>query len=239
MFPTTRRDVRHVGCLLCATRRSDAEEPRRNRQPRTRSDLRAQGPVVLLDYWSIWLGGTYARQQGPCVCQRRKAHDRPGGCRDQDDRGSRTARAYVSERRAFKGPSFGYIESHYLAPDGEHPNATGHQAIATATEAVIKNTLHLESRPAEPSDLVGKRRPSGHGALAVPRTRHIRHSTLELLFVDAKAVASASSAAVPTRSADLARLTPIQVRMLLARSWCNRRLRPTIALAISPQIVWR
>lgn len=51
--------------------------------------------------------------------------------------------AYVSERHAFKGPSFGYIESHYLAADGEHPNAAGHQAIATATEAVIENTLHI------------------------------------------------------------------------------------------------
>jgi lysophospholipase L1-like esterase len=51
--------------------------------------------------------------------------------------------AYVSERDAFKGPSFGYVESHYLASDGEHPNAAGHRAIATATEAAIENALHI------------------------------------------------------------------------------------------------
>jgi len=98
--------------------------------------------VVLLDYWSIWLGGTYASDKG---------HAHVSAARQMtaqvDDAIKTTATqsgsAYVSERRAFKGPSFGYIESHYLASDGEHPNATGHQAIATATEAVINNTLHI------------------------------------------------------------------------------------------------
>ena len=56
---------------------------------------------------------------------------------------SQSGSAYVSERSAFKGPSFGYIESHYLATDGEHPNAAGHQAIATAAEDVITETLHI------------------------------------------------------------------------------------------------
>ena len=56
---------------------------------------------------------------------------------------SQSGSAYVSERRAFKGPSFGYIANHYLSSDGDHPNATGHQAIATAAEAVIKSTLGI------------------------------------------------------------------------------------------------
>lgn len=56
---------------------------------------------------------------------------------------NQTGSAYVSVRRAFKGPSFGYIESHYLASDGDHPNAAGHEAIASATEAVIEYTLHI------------------------------------------------------------------------------------------------
>ena len=56
---------------------------------------------------------------------------------------SQTGSAYVSERRAFKGRTYGYIESYYLASDGEHPNAKGHQAIATLTETVIENTLHI------------------------------------------------------------------------------------------------
>jgi lysophospholipase L1-like esterase len=98
--------------------------------------------VVLLDYWSIWLGGTYARKKG---------HDYVVAARQvtaQVDKAikttaSKTGSAYVSERRAFKGPGFGYIETHYLTKDGDHPNATGHQAIATATEAVIKKTLGI------------------------------------------------------------------------------------------------
>jgi lysophospholipase L1-like esterase len=98
--------------------------------------------VVLLDYWSIWLGGTYARDKG---------HDYVSAARKMTAQvdaaikttATKTGSAYVSERRAFKGPSFGYIESHYLATDGEHPNATGHQSLATATETVIENTLHI------------------------------------------------------------------------------------------------
>jgi lysophospholipase L1-like esterase len=98
--------------------------------------------VVLLDYWSIWLGGTYARDKGHAYVSAARQMTA------QVDNAIKTtatqsSSAYVSERRAFKGPSFGYIESHYLASDGEHPNATGHQAIATATESVIENTLHI------------------------------------------------------------------------------------------------
>jgi lysophospholipase L1-like esterase len=98
--------------------------------------------VVLLDYWSIWLGGTYARKQG---------HDYVSAVRQmtaQVDAAIKTTAtqsgsAYVSVRRAFKGPSFGFIESHYLTSDGDHPNVKGHQAIATAAEAVIQDTLHI------------------------------------------------------------------------------------------------
>jgi acyl-CoA thioesterase I len=98
--------------------------------------------VVLLDYWSIWLGGTYARDKGEAyVSAAREMTDRVDAAIKAT--ATESGSAFVSERRAFKGPSFGYIESHYLATDGEHPNADGHRAIATATEAVIENTLHL------------------------------------------------------------------------------------------------
>jgi lysophospholipase L1-like esterase len=98
--------------------------------------------VELLDYWSIWLGGTYARKKG---------HDYITTARQvtaQVDSAikstaSQNGSAYVSVRRAFKGPSFGYIEDHYLTSDGDHPNATGHQAIASAAEAVIKDKLGI------------------------------------------------------------------------------------------------
>ncbi len=98
--------------------------------------------VVLLDYWSIWLGGTYAREHGHAyVSAARKMTAQVDAV--VKTTATQEGSAYVSERHAFKGPSFGYIESHYLASDGEHPNAAGHQAIATATEAVIENTLHI------------------------------------------------------------------------------------------------
>ena len=97
--------------------------------------------VVLLDYWSIWLGGTYARNKGHSYVSAARQMTAQVDAAIKTT-ASQNGSTYVSERRAFKGPSFGYIESHYLASDGEHPNAAGHQAIATATEAVIKDNLH-------------------------------------------------------------------------------------------------
>ena len=98
--------------------------------------------VVLLDYWSIWLGGTYARSKGHAYVSaaRQMTAQVDAAIKTTADQ---NRSAYVSEQRAFKGPSYGYIESHYLAADGEHPSAAGHQAIATATEAVIKDHLTL------------------------------------------------------------------------------------------------
>jgi lysophospholipase L1-like esterase len=98
--------------------------------------------VVLLDYWSIWLGGTYARNKGHAyVSAARQVTAQVDSAIKAT--ASQSGSAYVSERRAFKGPSFGYIASHYLASDGDHPNGEGHQAIAKATEAVIQDTLHI------------------------------------------------------------------------------------------------
>jgi lysophospholipase L1-like esterase len=98
--------------------------------------------VVLLDYWSIWLGGTYARNKGQAYVQAARQMTAQVDSAIKTT-ASQNGSAYVSERRAFKGPSFGYIESHYLATDGEHPNVKGHQAIAAAAETVIENTLHI------------------------------------------------------------------------------------------------
>jgi acyl-CoA thioesterase-1 len=98
--------------------------------------------VVLLDYWSIWLGGTYAREKGHAYVNAARQITAEVDAAIKTT-ATQSGLAYVSERRAFKGPSFGYIESHYLAADGEHPNAAGHQAIATTTETVIEKTLHI------------------------------------------------------------------------------------------------
>jgi lysophospholipase L1-like esterase len=98
--------------------------------------------VVLLDYWSIWLGGTYARSKGHdyVTTARHVTAQVDSAIKSTASQGGS---AYVSERRAFKGPSFGYIETHYLTTDGDHPNATGHQAIAKAAEAVIRDKLGI------------------------------------------------------------------------------------------------
>jgi lysophospholipase L1-like esterase len=98
--------------------------------------------VVLLDYWSIWLGGKYAAEQGDAyVKAAREMTDQVNAAikKTADQSGS----AYVDLRAAFKGPSFGYLETHYLSSDGDHPNAAGHEAIARATEAVIEKALRL------------------------------------------------------------------------------------------------
>jgi lysophospholipase L1-like esterase len=98
--------------------------------------------VVLLDYWSIWLGGTYARDRGHAYVSAARMMTAQVDTAIKTT-ATQSGSAYVSEREAFRGPSFGYIESHYLASDGEHPNAAGHQAIATAAETEIENALHI------------------------------------------------------------------------------------------------
>ena len=98
--------------------------------------------VVLLDYWSVWLGGKYAAAQGEAYVN---AADQVTD--DVDTIIKSTAAAsgssYVDLRAAFKGPDYAYDETHYLSNDGDHPNAAGHQQIADATQAVIETSLHI------------------------------------------------------------------------------------------------
>jgi lysophospholipase L1-like esterase len=107
-------------------------------------DLTAGRPtlVTLLDYWSVWLGGQYAQAQG-------QAYVDAAATVTEDVNTAiktvavETGSAYVDLRAAFKGPDYAYDETHYLASDGDHPNAAGHQQIATALVQVIQATLHL------------------------------------------------------------------------------------------------
>ncbi|MFC5185073.1 SGNH/GDSL hydrolase family protein [Actinomadura harenae] len=97
--------------------------------------------VVLLDYWSVWLGGRYAKEQGSAyVHAASEMTDEVNGIIRKT--ASATGSAYVDLRAAFKGPDYAYDETHYLSGDGDHPNAAGHQQISAATVNVIDKTLH-------------------------------------------------------------------------------------------------
>ncbi|HUJ93188.1 MAG TPA: SGNH/GDSL hydrolase family protein [Gaiellaceae bacterium] len=98
--------------------------------------------VVLLDYWSVWLGGQYAAAHGEdYVKTAEQVTDQVNDIIKST--AAETGSAYVDLRAAFKGPNYAYDETHYLSNDGDHPNAAGHQQIATAAEAVIENALHI------------------------------------------------------------------------------------------------
>jgi lysophospholipase L1-like esterase len=96
--------------------------------------------VVLLDYWSVWLGGEYAKAKGDAyVAAAEEMTDRIDTAIKST--ATETKSAYVDLRAAFKGPSYSYDETHYLSSDGDHPNAAGHEKIASATDAVIEKRL--------------------------------------------------------------------------------------------------
>ena len=87
--------------------------------------------LLLLDYWSVWLGGQYAQAQGPAYVT---AADTVTDHVDTAIRNiaQSTGSVYVDLRTAFRGPNQSWDETHLLAPDGDHPNAEGHVRIARA-----------------------------------------------------------------------------------------------------------
>jgi len=98
--------------------------------------------VVLLDYWSVWLGGKYAKAKGEAYVNAAEAvTDQVNGVIKSTAK--KTGSSYVDLRAAFKGPDYSYDETHYLASDGDHPNAAGHRKIAQAAETVIEKALHI------------------------------------------------------------------------------------------------
>lgn len=92
--------------------------------------------LVVLDYWSVWLGGRYAQDQGPAYVE--AASTLTAKVNEVIRAGAATAGAvYVDLRTAFRGPDDAWDETHLLAPDGDHPNAAGHQRIAEAAAAAV------------------------------------------------------------------------------------------------------
>jgi lysophospholipase L1-like esterase len=87
--------------------------------------------VILLDYWSVWLGGQYAKAKGPAYVT---AVDTVTAHVDETIRSvaQSTGAVYVDLRTAFRGPDASWDETHLLAADGDHPNAQGHRRIADA-----------------------------------------------------------------------------------------------------------
>ena len=98
--------------------------------------------VVLLDYWSVWLGGQYAAAKGDAYVAAAAEMTRHGQHRHQVDGGRQRVRVRRRPRRVQK-PSYADDETHYLSNDGDHPNEAGHKRIAAATQAVIEKALHL------------------------------------------------------------------------------------------------
>jgi acyl-CoA thioesterase I len=96
--------------------------------------------VVVLDYWSVWLGGTYAAAHGEAYVDAAAELTADVDAAIAAVAG-RTGSAYVDLRAAFKGPDYTYDETHYLSNDGDHPNAAGHRQIAAAAEQVIRTDL--------------------------------------------------------------------------------------------------
>jgi hypothetical protein len=94
--------------------------------------------VVLLDYWSVWLGGKYAKEGQGCGlrCSGRKLTDKVNAVIKST--AAKTGSAYVDLRAAFKRPDYAYDETHYLSDDGDPPNAEGHEQIAAAAQTVIE-----------------------------------------------------------------------------------------------------
>jgi acyl-CoA thioesterase-1 len=97
--------------------------------------------VVLLDYWSVWLGGQYAAARGEAyVDAATTVTDEVNSVIKSIATG--TDSTYVDLRAAFKGPDYADDDTQFLSDDGDHPSAAGHQQIADAAQDAMAAALH-------------------------------------------------------------------------------------------------
>jgi acyl-CoA thioesterase-1 len=87
--------------------------------------------VVLLDYWSVWLGGRYAQARGSAYVEAGNSLTRAFSDAIQSVARS-TGSIYVDLRTAFRGPGQDRDDTNLLTSDGDHPDAEGHERIANA-----------------------------------------------------------------------------------------------------------
>jgi len=96
--------------------------------------------LVMLDYWNVWLGGQYAAEHGQAYVD--ASHQVTASVSDLIRRVAVAHGGYwIDLRNAFRGPTYSYDETQFLAPDGDHPNAAGHTRI----EQAIAKTLALHA----------------------------------------------------------------------------------------------
>ena len=93
--------------------------------------------VVLTGYWAVGLDGAAARS-GYTAAQQRTARRLTTALDTRLRAVARSRRVtYLDLRPVFHGPSGRGDPTPLLADDGDHPDAAGHRAVATAVEAVL------------------------------------------------------------------------------------------------------
>lgn len=113
--------------------RAEAAEVRTDVEATVRQIRVAAGaavPVFVLGYWNVVADGDAAGFDPPDTAEAAVATTYADQALQQA--AAATAAAYVPTTAVFKGPSGTGNPSGLLAPDGDHPNARGHAAIAAA-----------------------------------------------------------------------------------------------------------
>jgi lysophospholipase L1-like esterase len=102
---------------------------------RLRELLAPRARLVVTGYWSVFLDGTLARQKGSAYVRASDALTRAvNGI--IASAATAAAATYIDVFTPFKGDG-DLDDTSLLAPDGDHPNARGHQVIASAITAAL------------------------------------------------------------------------------------------------------